>query len=1646
VDLRDINGDGLPDLLMKRDGDGYFRVRLNLGSGFETTETKWYTTGWGTRIGGNATTSLYGGNDVIGYQESWSTGGGIGGSLHAQYPIPVPFCCVIWPHAKVDYTQNVSEGGASLTLVDINGDGAPDHVYRYSDSHTVYVKPSNVGQANLLIAVNRPLHGRIELSYDRNGNLVDNSDSAHKVDMNSSKWVLSQVVIKDGRGNAYTTHFRYFTSGYYDRAERENYGYAHVQEIRADGAKTDYFYHNQSFTEKGLLYRITYRDSSDRLFERTEKSYTTHLIVPAQNGHHAVRFPALEHEVSYHYEGTVSVAGDLSPGQTLPDGGIRSGVRYTYETTYGNITGYEDEGDLADSGDNASATIVYAHDTQKYIVANPTSITVNGNGKLLRYRTASYDSRGNVTNVSQHIGNRAASTDLTYDQYGNLLSLTGPENYKRQRQILRFVYDDVVHNYVTSVTDDSLDYTSSKTYSYLFGKPLTVTDLNGNVESFNYDEFGRTITIFGPYEQGGTQPTLEFHYYPDAPVPSAQTRHYDRYRDPSGGDTIDTVLFVDGMKRVIQTKKDGTIYTPGKGPQGSDTQDVMIVSGRVVFDTMGRVAEKYYPTTESLDKALVFHSNADDGEPPTRTDYDALDRKVNVQQPDGSITRFDYGLDTIERRTVTTMTDSNGQVSRSYRDVRDLTRKVVENDGTQDLITQYGYDSLKEITSVVDAAGHQTSVTYDELGRRTAIDNPDTGLVEKVYDLAGNVIQKVTPNLRAKKQAITYDYQYTRLEGIHYPNNPANDVSYQYGDDTQANRQINRVGRITRTDHQSGYDEFWYGKLGETTMETRWVHLPGDIWHSGQKHNQGTTQPEEYEVFTTRYQYDTFGRLQNMVYPDGEALTYHYNAGGLPDMVTGSFKGAPYDYVKQVGYDRFGQRVHVAMGNGAVSDYTYDPVIRRLAELRTESLGYRFQDLNYTYDAVGNITDLENSVTPPSDGMGGYVKQHFDYDGLYRLTSANGTYQGDPDSRENYTLTMHYDAIHNITHKTQLDTVNTLSSSGTKQSLSYDWTYAYNPEGKPHAPLHIGERTFSYDANGNQLGWTHDRNATYRAITWDDADRIESVDDHGQVSNYSYDDQGQREIKQARQNLTVYVNQYFTERNGSIGTKNVYVGNTRIVSKVTGGTNFIRSYDGMTGAKQTPPSKANGGTKANNGKAVGKDHSDNGKHLGQEKNSDKASNGKANGKSQGNSGKGQAKTNSKSTSAGGSKTAGVNGIEHRSDRANEVAQNTCKNKHLRDLYCDSNGDGIPDSQEGGSTDDSTTTTSEIVKLGSQGEQLFYYHADHLGSTGYVTRENGEVHEHVQYFPFGETWVQQGGNTEKDPYLFTAKELDEETGLYYFGARYYDPRTSVWVSADPILEKYLPTTNEQGKQNDGEAGGVFLSSNLNLYAYSHQNPVILFDPDGRSVRGDAMIALGYTTRTASWVLQGVNVGEDIITGGAGAADDVVVIPALLELDQMGKAAITAGTLVNAMDKAREKRNRNLGRVYVTYTKTNLAGKVYSGRTSAVVDLTKPIRPQAQAAVDARDASHHVKGGYGPAKMDVYAVGKAVSYSSRYSDEAYYAIRGREQQLIDMNGGAISDGGTSGNSVRGVAKYNPFGRSFHDSANATFGEELAPYSGW
>ncbi|MDR1847688.1 MAG: RHS repeat-associated core domain-containing protein [Bacteroidales bacterium] len=115
------------------------------------------------------------------------------------------------------------------------------------------------------------------------------------------------------------------------------------------------------------------------------------------------------------------------------------------------------------------------------------------------------------------------------------------------------------------------------------------------------------------------------------------------------------------------------------------------------------------------------------------------------------------------------------------------------------------------------------------------------------------------------------------------------------------------------------------------------------------------------------------------------------------------------------------------------------------------------------------------------------------------------------------------------------------------------------------------------------------------------------------------------------------------------------------------------------------------------------------------------------------------------------------------------------------------------------------------------EPAFYYLTDHLGSSSYITDDNGNITQTMSYIPFGEYQVDLLHNNPAytTPYKFNGKEKDEETGFNYFGARYYYDYLSIWLSVDPLMHKY---------------------PHLSPYVYCANNPVNAIDPNGMEIDG------------------------------------------------------------------------------------------------------------------------------------------------------------------------------------------------------------------
>ena len=826
--------------------------------------------------------------------------------------------------------------------------------------------------------------------------------------------------------------------------------------------------------------------------------------------------------------------------------------------------------------------------------------------------------------------------------------------------------------------------------------------------------------------------------------------------------------------------KENNVVTRETKESSAKDENVMIVSGRNMYDAFGRVAKAFYPTTEGTGSKSTFNKSFDNVS-PTVTVYDVLDRATSVTLPDNSTTTTAYTVDNGSHALVTTVTDALHNVQATHTNGSGKTLKTIQKSGPDgEITTSFEYDGIQRLVRVTDTEGNVTTSTYDMGDRRTEVNHPASGITSFTYDALGNVLTKQTANLAKEGKFITYDNDYLRLTGISYPDHPENNVKYYYGG---RNASQNRIGRLMLREDGTGAIEYFYGKMGEVTKTRRTLIVP----------NQAIA------TYVTQWTYDSHNRLLEMIYPDEEKITYSYNLGGQLEKVHG-YKSYGYDYVSKIGYDKFEQRTYLKYCNGAETFYTYDPQRRRLQNLTVNSGGNTIMDNAYTYDAVSYVLSVVNGASVPQSGKaGGQMAHTYTYDALYRLVSATGTYTGADNKTASYTLAMGYDNMHRITSKRQILTQNNVQFNGTLNT-GYDLTYTYGTDaGKKFQLANVNDvnyrteetpsesenvnnnHAYEYDANGNLVyvntGRTKkdgvaDEKTAERKLKWDEENRLLASDDNGFVTNYWYDADGERTVKTSGESDQVYVNSefaggrtntakfslyvspYLVANQGGRYTKHIYIGSQRVVSK-------IGDFD-----------------------SYGSDP--------------------------------------RRIQYAGSETDGLS-VDYKVKYAQQlqvIKDNYATfavpyNGEDNNDYVDGKGFCCNDgSLEAAQARVLARAAKNNFQEGDSYEKMqFYYHPDHLGSSSYITNLDGEVVQHIEYVPFGEVFVEERNNIWNTPYLFNAKEFDEETGLYYYGARYYDPRVSLWISTDAEELKY---------------------PSVNSYCYVTNNPIKIKDPDGRYI--------------------------------------------------------------------------------------------------------------------------------------------------------------------------------------------------------------------
>jgi RHS repeat-associated protein len=298
--------------------------------------------------------------------------------------------------------------------------------------------------------------------------------------------------------------------------------------------------------------------------------------------------------------------------------------------------------------------------------------------------------------------------------------------------------------------------------------------------------------------------------------------------------------------------------------------------------------------------------------------------------------------------------------------------------------------------------------------------------------------------------------------------------------------------------------------------------------------------------------------------------------------------------------------------------------------------------------------------------------------------------------------------------------------------------------------------------------------------------------------------------------------------------------------------------------------------------------------------------------------------------------------------------------------------------------------------------------------------------------------------------YATKGWDADLGVIRMGVRDYDPALGRFLQPDPLYLEDL-------------AKATMSPIEANLYGYAKGDPILHRDPSGTCIDGCAseayaagMIFFGlmvaYATLNA-YVQQPStqkNFARALDAGMDSASEAAERVKAWAQETAVGAAA----TYLLAKQAALTLRfGGDVEYVFATYTVPIVlrdgSTAIYSGRTAGLVKEGQSYHDAAEEAVAKRWDTHHIAGSEVPgqrAKLDAFVGGKISSRPTVEQLERlglnYSAIRGREQQLIDVNGGPQSQDGTSGNAIRGIAVDNLMLYPFYMAAEAIITPEFGP----
>jgi RHS repeat-associated protein len=592
------------------------------------------------------------------------------------------------------------------------------------------------------------------------------------------------------------------------------------------------------------------------------------------------------------------------------------------------------------------------------------------------------------------------------------------------------------------------------------GVPLLVADANANVATYKYDGFGRLLTTNIP-----ETPNL--------------TRAYGIWASGNrrGFEIQDTQA--DGRRAYTRTDEAGHIIEAGVNGFGSTSNDPKWIKMSSSYDTFGNAVATTTPNQPGNIGGI------------THSTYDRIGQLLQRTVPGvggAQTTVYEPSLEW------TSSVDPAGHEAYVHRD---SVGRIVDT-GHRVAGSEYGevaftYGPFGHIQRIEDARGNRTTYTFDELGRKTVEDHPDSGSVLFERNGFGEITNRTTATGNST------DYTYDELGRVLTSNGPDGLVTRTYDQGLGANGQVTRIVAPDAT------TDYAYDKLGRLAS---------------------IVQAADGQIDSVFHRYDGFGRLAYMLYPLNPTgrfkVQYNYNAGdgmlrNIRDVSACNVSTDPSVPVPPCVPNELWRvtdrtpRLQVktaAFGNNSVETREYHGPTGMMTRLEAPGV-----NTTYEYDDEGMISAAEES-----SGR----REEFTYDDVHRLRT--------------WSLWKSGRLVTPVTHTYSYDEIGNITSIAGPSPFTASYS-AGSPHHLKSSTLDGVTTTYSYDKSGRQL------RAGTRTVSYNDFDLPKSVMTTAVSGQYfKYDGNGDRvkKIDDLNQTTTRYMGKLFESRAGLLGRTNIY--------------------------------------------------------------------------------------------------------------------------------------------------------------------------------------------------------------------------------------------------------------------------------------------------------------------------------------------------------------------------------------------------------------------------------------------------------------------------------------------------------------------------